>query len=243
MIFFISLIVSGYRYAFKGYRGEVPTYYEFVITTASTGDTCSDNNIDFSMKLTGSIRKGTGVNEYLANTEHVYYRFADWFLSAIDCSAYHQPDVYFDLMTSDCPTLEEEKEGFDFDTWVPNYITFADTYLSQDGVVMNLIDSSLCMEYNPTNPPLSPTNSPSSNNTMIISVVIIIVIIIIIIVVIILLSRKNKKHNLKIADKPAKTETSSQTEPSYPQPMPQPSYPQPVMPQPMPQPSYPQPPM
>ena len=123
----------------------------------------------------------------------MFYRLSEWFLSALQCSAYHQPDVYFDLIASDCPSLQEEKESYDLDTWFSNYIIFGDTFLSQNGIVMNLVDSSLCLERNPTTDPLPPTPAPSSNNTIIIIIVVIIVIIIIVVAIVLLLCKNNRK--------------------------------------------------
>ena len=52
--------------AFSGYKGEVPTYYEMIMCRADKqATTCSDANIDISIKHTGSVKKGAGVYEYL----------------------------------------------------------------------------------------------------------------------------------------------------------------------------------
>ena len=113
--------------AFSGYKGEVPTYYEMIMYRADKqATTCSDANIDLIIKHTGSVKKGSGVYEYLFQDEHVYYRFSERYLLLLGCSSYHQPDVYFDLMTSNCPSLQENKDNFNIGEWDSYTIYFYD---------------------------------------------------------------------------------------------------------------------
>ena len=159
--------------------------------------TCSDANIDLIIKHTGSVKKGAGVYEYLFQDEHAYYRFSERYLLLLGCSSYHEPDVYFDLMTSNCPSLQNLQDNANIGEWYSNTIFFYDEYLKYASKMYILKDSSLCLENDPT-----PT--PSSNNSMIIIIIIVVVIILIIIITIIILMllKKNKKHELKIVDKP-----------------------------------------
>ena len=171
----------------KGVRGEVPTIYEFIMTVHS-GSTCSDGTIDIGIKTNGKVTKGEGDSDYLMNVEHVYYRLSEFFSNSLGCTSYHQPNQYFDLMTSQCPALQEDKNGYQLnDTWYVNTIDFYDTYLQQDGVVMNLVDSSSCID--PVAPTLTPVPAPSEdNNNMIVIIVIVIIIIVILSLCLVLVS-------------------------------------------------------
>ena len=181
--------------AFSGYKGEVPTYYEIVISLSyQEATTCSNANIDVSIKDTGIVKKGVGVYEYLFQTEHTYYRFSEHSLFLFGCSSYHQPNEYFDLMTSNCPSLKKFQDDNRIGEWDSYTIYFYDTYLRYSNRMYILKDSSLCLENDPT-----PT--PSSNNSVIIIVVVVIIVIIIITITILLLLKKNKKHELKKVDK------------------------------------------
>ena len=195
---FINLIlylVYTYQLAFSGYKGEVPTYYEIIISISyQEATTCSDANIDMSIKDTGIVKKGVGVYEYLFQTEHTYYRFSEHSLFLFGCSSYHQPNEYFDLMTSNCPSLKKFQDDNRIGEWDSYTIYFYDTYLRYSNRMYILKDSSLCLENDPT-----PT--PSSNNSVIIIVVVVIIVIIIITITILLLLKKNKKHELKKVDK------------------------------------------
>ena len=195
---FINLIlylVYTYQLAFSGYKGEVPTHYEIIMSTSNQeATTCSDANIDVSIKDTGIVKKGVGVYEYLFQTEHTYYRFSEDSLFWFGCSSYHQPNEYFDLMTSNCPSLKKFQDDNRIGEWDSYTIYFYDTYLRYSNRMYILKDSSLCLENDPT-----PT--PSSNNSVIIIVVVVIIVIIIITITILLLLKKNKKHELKKVDK------------------------------------------
>lgn len=195
----------GFHYVFKGYKGEVPTSYEITQTFYyKPADGCSDDRIDYAYKQSGSMRAGTRPNNYFLNFEHIYYRFSEPELIKIGCLSYHQPDVYFDLVESKCPGLQDELILSYIDTWLDNDIYFFSSYLKHEGYKINLVDSSGCLDDLPNDP------LPLSNNNVVIWIVVVVLIIIVIVAIIIIIINMNvlckKKHELKKVDIPTENQ-------------------------------------
>ena len=209
-------LVWGFKYIFKGYKGKVPTSYEITQTFYyKPADGCSDDRIDYAYIQTGSIRADSRPNRYLLSIEHVYYRFSEAQLIEIGCLRYHKPDMYFDLLTSTCPSLQDDLIFSVLDEWLENDIYFYSSYLKHEGTILNLIDSSVCLDDLPDDP------LPISNNNAVVWIIVVVLIIIMIIAIIIIVINMNalckKKHELKKVDKPVENQVglSSQLTMSY----------------------------
>lgn len=227
-----------------GKNQEIPTRYNMssINNYDTTTSSCTTDIIDFLEVTTGSVKKGPGSNEYLMDIDGVYYTFSQIGLTLYGCEGYHTAGVEFDLMTSECPVLQDFKEFYEFGVFYSNYIDFYDTHMVQLGTTFPLISDNGC-EADPL-PPVDDGDNGSS--AWIIILIVVIVIIVIIVLVVILLLKKKGGPELKVTPV-SKTPEDSQTQSkptvvnipspqpavlpnvSYPQPVPNMTGPQPVV--------------
>ena len=196
--------------------------------------TCSNDALVMSEKTTGTVKKGSGANEYLMDIDGVYETLSELgFYLLYACQDYHTAGVEFDLMTSECPDLQETKQSYEFGVFYVNNIDFYDTHLVSSGLTFTLINDNGC-EADPL-PPVDDKDKDnnSSSTWIIILVVVIVIVIVIVVVVLILFLRKKGNHELKVVNG-SKAPKNSQT-PSKPVTITIPG-PQPVVPPNMPNP-------
>ena len=172
---------------YYGSRGETPKRYDTLSIQSFSHPTCNLEIFDIKMRFSGVIKNGTREGEFLSNTEEVYYTLSASSLDAFGCNIYHKPNVEFNLLTSNCPGLDQHKTIFGPDIWISTVNEWGDNYFIQLGTLFTLTSSEGCDDYQPSTPTPQPTDNNNNNTGMIIVIVIVVIIVIIVIIILLII--------------------------------------------------------
>ena len=174
---------------------------------------CQSVSNGFKIKVTGTISKGSLPNDYTITYDGAYITLSGEYIEAFACGDYHTANVEFDLMTSQCPSMQEMKATVSFGTPFSVTYNIHDTYIIYQELNANytFVDSQGCEAEIPvTDSPLvtdSPpvidddTNGGAPLSLWIIIAVVVVVVIVVVIVVIVLVSKNKKgKRQMKVTN-------------------------------------------